>query len=816
MVVDKDYNILCTLGEGSFGKVYKAEHRKSGDIVAVKQIKLGSKSWEEALRSTELQALKTLRHPFIVRLRELLRAPKDGSLYFIFEFVDSDLCKAMKKYPNGLAEPRAADWTRQLFAGIAHMHQHNFFHRDLKPENVLFNTSKETVRIADFGTCRAVRARPPFTEYVGTRWYRAPECLLRDSAYSTPVDVWASGLIFAELLRGSPAFMGTSSVDQLYKAVVVLGQPKAGDWPEFQRLAQAVRFRPPEGSGCGLHRIVPNASTQAMALLTETLALNPRRRPLARKCLEHPCFAQLPPLNFERNDSRPTEPSGRASPAVSDQPTSEAGDIPGTQPQSARVSIDERSVVETEPEEKAELGLGQLKRAASRDIPTAATTPRVPADDASDDVDLDAMLDDVLGDDTLETPRPDTKHGLETTAVPLSSTALFASINGRTAAPLPDASQGSHHFGFGPEARCMNSGQPAAGAEDIQQAPPTKCLAAATVGRTVERAGSLDDLLDGLLDEIPGQAKSSCASSKPRHAEPRARDTGAEPHSSSLCLPVREDFMASTDGFDGLPAPSELGVTGLGLTAALQPGSGTLQAHQGLSLSGATALGPNLRTAMLPEGLGRSNAVNLRTALLVEDLGPVDSGEDSVTVARSKTMPLAEVTLERPSSGRKLMKAPTDSFAQQLVGDRSKRPAPVARPSAAGAAIFADVPIREVSFGSSDSGAEARESQPHSAAVGDNAKSIDRDFATNSPDVCSKAGASSTQDLHRSSFRPFSEEEALKLRRIVKRVIKGGTRDKEALWEEVAAALGGRSPKECKVQYARDYKAHKGEKAKQK
>lgn len=301
--MEQDYDVICRLGEGSFGTVYKARHRRTADEVAVKQIKIGTRSWDEACRSTELQALKALRHPFIVRLKELIRSQWDGSLYYIFEFLDSDLCRLLKDFPGGLEEMRAAELTRQHFAGLAHMHQHNFFHRDIKPENILLDVTTETIRIADLGQARSLRARPPFTDYVGTRWYRAPECLLRDRTYSSPVDIWASGLIFAELLRGSPMFCGTSTIDQLYKIFTVLGHP-LHDWPDFAKLASALRFRVPDRNGCGISRVLPaNISPQCHTFLAEMLSINPRRRPFARKCLENSYFSQLPPLDLDRMDT---------------------------------------------------------------------------------------------------------------------------------------------------------------------------------------------------------------------------------------------------------------------------------------------------------------------------------------------------------------------------------------------------------------------------------------------------------------------------------------------------------------------------------
>lgn len=339
MVLDNDYEVLGRLGEGSFGKVYKAQHKRTGDEVAVKQIKLGSRSWEEATRSTELQALTALRHPFIVRLRELIRSSFDGSLYYIFEFIDSDLGRLVKLHVNGMEEMPAAELARQLFAGVAHMHHHGFFHRDLKPENVLYDTPTNSIRIADLGQARSLRARPPFTDYVGTRWYRAPECLLRDGCYSSPVDVWASGLIFAELVRGSPIFPGSSSIDQLYKIFSVLGQP-GNDWPDFARLAAAARLRMRSDEPCGLPHVLPKSSARAHAFFAEVLAVSPLRRLAARFCVEHSFFIQLPPLEIDRLDTHRSSTSRRGP----REPPEEIPDAPDSP-----ASADDRTKASDEP-----------------------------------------------------------------------------------------------------------------------------------------------------------------------------------------------------------------------------------------------------------------------------------------------------------------------------------------------------------------------------------------------------------------------------------------------------------------------------------
>ena len=104
------------------------------------------------------------------------------------------------------------------------MHKHGFFHRDIKPENLLCK-GPELIKIADFGLSREIRLRPPYTDYVSTRWYRAPEVLLRSTNYNSPIDVWAVGCIMAELYTLQPLFPGRSEVDQIFKLCSVLGTP---------------------------------------------------------------------------------------------------------------------------------------------------------------------------------------------------------------------------------------------------------------------------------------------------------------------------------------------------------------------------------------------------------------------------------------------------------------------------------------------------------------------------------------------------------------------------------------------------------------
>lgn len=112
----------------------------------------------------------------------------------------------------------------QIYQGLNFMHKHGFFHRDIKPENLLCN-GPDLIKIADFGLARETRSRPPYTDYVSTRWYRAPEVLVRSTNYSSPIDIWAVGCIMSELYTLQPLFPGRSEIDQIFRICSVLGTP---------------------------------------------------------------------------------------------------------------------------------------------------------------------------------------------------------------------------------------------------------------------------------------------------------------------------------------------------------------------------------------------------------------------------------------------------------------------------------------------------------------------------------------------------------------------------------------------------------------
>jgi serine/threonine protein kinase len=287
------YEILCRLGDGSFGEVMKAKSLKTnGEIVAIKKMKTFFPTWEECLQLRELKSLKVLRHENIIQLKEVIRDKEE--LYFVFEYMKSSLFKLIhESFTNGkhLQENQIRSIMYQLFSGLAHMHKHGFFHRDIKPENLL--VQDEILKIADLGQAREIRSRPPFTDYVSTRWYRSPELLLRSTMYNSPIDMWACGCIMAELFLQSPLFPGTSEADQMCRICKVLGTPTKENWPEgINMVNQMVQFKFPKCAAVHLTSVIPTASKAALQLISELLVYDPSRRLTASQALQHRYFEQ--------------------------------------------------------------------------------------------------------------------------------------------------------------------------------------------------------------------------------------------------------------------------------------------------------------------------------------------------------------------------------------------------------------------------------------------------------------------------------------------------------------------------------------------
>ncbi|XP_077100422.1 serine/threonine-protein kinase MAK isoform X13 [Siphateles boraxobius] len=282
------YTTFKQLGDGTYGSVLMGKSNESGELVAIKRMKRKFYSWEECMNLREVKSLKKLNHANVVKLKEVIR--ENDHLYFVFEYMKENLYQLMKDRENKMfTENELRNIMFQVLSGLAFVHKHGFFHRDMKPENLLC-MGPELVKIADFGLAREIRSRPPYTDYVSTRWYRAPEVLLRSPVYSSPIDIWAVGCIMAELYTLRPLFPGNSEVDEIFKICQVLGTVKKSDWPEGYQLAAAMNFRFPQCVPTPLKTLIPNATNEALDLMRDFLHWDPKKRPSAAKALRYPYF----------------------------------------------------------------------------------------------------------------------------------------------------------------------------------------------------------------------------------------------------------------------------------------------------------------------------------------------------------------------------------------------------------------------------------------------------------------------------------------------------------------------------------------------
>ncbi|XP_058870732.1 serine/threonine-protein kinase MAK-like isoform X8 [Acipenser ruthenus] len=309
------YTTLKQLGDGTYGSVLMGKSNESGELVAIKRMKRKFYSWEECMNLREVKSLKKLNHANVIKLKEVIR--ENDHLYFVFEYMKENLYQLMKDRNKLFPESVIRNIMYQIIQGLAFIHKHGFFHRDMKPENLLC-MGPELIKIGDFGLAREIRSRPPYTDYVSTRWYRAPEVLLRSSVYSSPVDMWAVGCIMAELYTLRPLFPGNSEVDEIFKICQVLGTVKKNDWPEGYQLAGSMNFRFPQCVPTHLKTLIPNASNEAIALMRDMLQWDPKKRPTAIQALRYPYFqvGQVlgpPPQYVEQQNAQnkpvqPTEP----------------------------------------------------------------------------------------------------------------------------------------------------------------------------------------------------------------------------------------------------------------------------------------------------------------------------------------------------------------------------------------------------------------------------------------------------------------------------------------------------------------------------
>ncbi|KAJ9455924.1 hypothetical protein DIPPA_22741 [Diplonema papillatum] len=290
------YRLLGRQGEGTFSEVLKAQCTKNNKNVAIKCMKNHFDSVEQVNRLREIQALRRLSpHPNIIKLYEVLYDRSTGRLALVFELMEMNIYEMIKGRRQYVADDKILHFMYQLVKAMDHMHRNGIFHRDIKPENILI--SNDTLKLADFGSCRGIYSKQPFTEYIATRWYRAPECLLTDGYYNYKMDLWGVGCVFFEVVSLYPLFPGTNELDQIHKIHSILGTPPAELLTKMKKHSSHIDFDFPDRRGTGLHKLIPHASGDALDLLNRLLTYNPDERISAKQALRHGYFKEIRELD---------------------------------------------------------------------------------------------------------------------------------------------------------------------------------------------------------------------------------------------------------------------------------------------------------------------------------------------------------------------------------------------------------------------------------------------------------------------------------------------------------------------------------------
>ncbi|XP_049376658.1 LOW QUALITY PROTEIN: cyclin-dependent kinase G-2-like [Solanum stenotomum] len=299
----EEFERLSKIGEGTYGVVYKAREKKTGEFVALKKLKILKKDEKKVFRLTflrEIEILLTCHHPSIVHVKEVVVGTTTTKLnnrvfYIVMKYLENDLQVLTEKQRFCQREIKCL--MLQPLEGVKYLHDNWIIPRDLKTSNLLINEKCE-LKIADFGLARRTQSGPPlkpYTQEVVTLWYRSPELLMGMKKYSNAIDMWSIGCIMAELLTNKPIFDGKSKIDQINKIFGILGTPDEKIWPGFTKLCglNKVKFVNKKHN-YSLRKRFPSISftytvlsNSGIDLLNKFLTYDPNKRIIAEAALKH-------------------------------------------------------------------------------------------------------------------------------------------------------------------------------------------------------------------------------------------------------------------------------------------------------------------------------------------------------------------------------------------------------------------------------------------------------------------------------------------------------------------------------------------------
>lgn len=290
-----EFEKLNRIGEGTYGVVYRAKDSKSGEIVALKKIRMErEKEGLPVCSVREISLLSQLKHINIVELLDVVVGRELESMFLVMRYCEQDLASLIDYMKVPFTESQVKCILLQLLDGVDYMHRNYILHRDLKVSNLLL-TDKGCLKIADFGLARLVgEPSKPLTPKVVTLWYRAPELLFGSEVYSTSLDMWSVGCIFGELLKNKPLLPGKSEANQIDLIVTLLGTPTDAIWPGFSSLPLArqvsLKHQPYNNLKHKFHFLTGSGTK----LLNDCLMYNPAKRISARQALRCSYLTEKP------------------------------------------------------------------------------------------------------------------------------------------------------------------------------------------------------------------------------------------------------------------------------------------------------------------------------------------------------------------------------------------------------------------------------------------------------------------------------------------------------------------------------------------
>jgi serine/threonine protein kinase len=303
------YTIHEVMGKGSYGTVVSATDNHTGEKVAIKRINDVFEHVSDATRILrEIKLLRLLKHPDVVEIKHIMLPPHKKEfrdIYVVFELMETDLHQVIKANDD-LTPAHHQFFLYQLLRAMKYIHSAQVFHRDIKPKNILANSDCK-LKICDFGLARVSFSDAPqavfWTDYVATRWYRAPElCGSFFTKYTPAVDIWGIGCVFAEVLLGKPLFPGKNVVHQLELITDLLGTPSEAAIARVRNdKARNFLRNMKQKPGVDFKYKFPNTSPEIRAVLARLLAFDPNDRISAEEALADPYFASLTDVARERS-----------------------------------------------------------------------------------------------------------------------------------------------------------------------------------------------------------------------------------------------------------------------------------------------------------------------------------------------------------------------------------------------------------------------------------------------------------------------------------------------------------------------------------